>query len=56
MCDSLLTPAAANAVIVTPIVDRVLMSVIAAIKPSSMDTAVAAAVLVVVVVLNLEDF
>jgi len=44
MCDFLVTPAAADIPIVTPIVDRVLVSVIAGIKRSSMDTAVAAAV------------
>jgi len=56
MWDFLITPAAADAVIVTPIVDRVLISVIAGIKRSSMDTAVTAALSVVVVVVNLEDF
>jgi len=56
MCDFLITPAAADTVIVTEIVDRVLISVIARIKRSSMDTAVGAAVRVVVVVVNLKDF
>jgi len=56
MCDFLVTPATADAPIVTPIVDRVLVSVIAGIKRSSMDTAVAAAVRVVMVVINLESF
>ena len=56
MSNFLITPAAADAVIVTPIGDRVLISVIAGIKRSSMDTAVTAAVGVVVVVVNLEDF
>jgi len=56
MSDFLVTPAAANAPLVTPIVDRVLISVIAGIKRSSMVTAVAAAVRVVMVVVNLEGF
>jgi len=56
MCDFLVTPAAADALLFTPIVDRVLISVIAGIKRSLMDTAVTAAVRVVVVVVNLEDF
>ena len=56
MCDFLATPAAADAPIVTPIVGTVLVSVIAGITPSSMDTAVAAAVRVVMVVVNVEGF
>jgi len=44
MCDFLITPATANGVIVTPIVDRVLIGVIIRIKLSSMDTVVTAAV------------
>jgi len=56
MRDFLVIPAAADASIITPIVDRVLVSVIAVIKSSSMDTAVAAAVRVVMVVVNLEGF
>ena len=56
MCDFLVTPAAADAPIVTPIVYRVLASAVARIKCSLMNTAVAAAVQVVMVVVNLEDF
>jgi len=44
MCDFLITLAATDAVVVTPIVDRVLISVNAGIEHSSMDTAVTAAV------------
>ena len=56
MRDFLVTSATADAPIVTPIVDSVPVSAIAGIKLSTMDTAVAAAVRVVVVVVNLEDF
>ena len=56
MCDFLVTAAAADAPIVTPIVYRVLVPVIVGIKRSLMDTAVAAAVRVVVVLVNLESF
>jgi len=55
MGDFFVTPAAANAPIVIPIVDRVLVSVIAVIKRSSIDTAVTAAASVVEVLVNLED-
>jgi len=56
MGDFLVTSAAAHGPIVTPIVDMVLVSAIAEIKSRSMDTAVAAPVRVVVVVVILEDF
>jgi len=56
MCDFLITPAAANAAIVTPCGDRVLVSVRAAIKCCTMDTALAAAVRMVMVGVNLQDF
>jgi len=56
MCNFLDTPAAAHAPIVTPIVDRVLVSLIIGIKRSAMNPALAAAVRVAMVVVNLEDF
>jgi len=56
MCFCLLTPAAADAPIVTPIVDRVLVPLIAEIKASSIDTAVAVAVRGVMVVVDLEGY
>jgi len=56
MCDIFVNLPAADAPIVTPIVDRFLVSAIAGINRSLMNTAVAAAVRVVVFVVNLEDF
>jgi len=56
MCDFLVTLATADALMVTLIVDRLLVSVIAGIKRCSMDTVVAATVRVVVVVVNLKEF
>jgi len=56
MWDFLVSPAAAYAPIVISTVDRVLVSLIAGSKRSSMDTAVAAAVGVVMVGVNLKDF
>jgi len=56
MCNFLVTRATTNTAIVTPNVDRVLVSVIAGIKRSSVDTAVPAAVWVNMVVVNLKDF
>jgi len=56
ICDFLVTPAAADARIVTSIVDRALLCVIAGLKHSSMDPGFAAAVRVVMVVVNLEGF
>jgi len=56
MSDFFITLVAADAPIVIPSVDRVLVSVIVGMKSSLMDTAVAVAVQVVVVVVNLENF
>jgi len=53
--DLFVTLAAADASIITPSVDRVLVSVIVRIKRRWMDTAVPATVRVVVVVDNLEN-
>jgi len=50
------TLATADAPIVTLVVDSALVSVLAEIKPCLMDTTVAAAVRVVVVLVNLESF
>jgi len=54
--DFFVTLAAADISIVTPIVHRVLVALIAEIKRSVMNTAVAAAVRVVVVLVHLESF
>jgi len=55
MCDFLVSLAAADAPILTPIVDRILVSVIIGIKRRLMDTTLSTAVGVVLIVVNLED-
>ena len=56
MCYSWVTLAALDPPIVISMVDRVHVSIFARAKHSSMDSAVAAPVRVVVVVVNVEDF